>query len=46
MSSYKVHGLVVAEMHPFVYLGLLAVLLALLALPAGIRRLNRFYGGA
>jgi VWFA-related protein len=38
---YDVHGVVVATMHPGVYLCLLAVLLGLLAIPAGLRRLHR-----
>jgi VWFA-related protein len=38
---YDVHGVVVAQMHPGVYLGALAVLGCLLALPAGLRRLRR-----
>jgi VWFA-related protein len=42
---YDVHGVVVAEMHPSVYLGVLAVLAGLLALPAGLRRLHRAFGG-
>jgi VWFA-related protein len=44
--DYQVHGVVVAQMHPGVYLGLLALLGVLLALPMGMRRLYRFYGGA
>jgi VWFA-related protein len=42
---YDVHGVVVAEMHPGVYLGILAVLACLLAIPAGLRRLHRAFGG-
>jgi VWFA-related protein len=42
---YDVHGVVVAEMHPGVYLGVLAVLGCLLTLPAGLRRLHRAFGG-
>jgi VWFA-related protein len=42
---YDVHGVVVAEMHPGVYLGILAVLGCLLAIPAGLRRLHRAFGG-
>jgi VWFA-related protein len=42
---YDVHGVVVAEMHPGVYLGILAVLVCLLAVPAGVRRLHRAFGG-
>jgi VWFA-related protein len=42
---YDVHGVVVAEMHPAVYLGVLAVLAGLLGLPAGLRWLHRGFGG-
>jgi VWFA-related protein len=42
---YDVHGVVVAEMHPGVYLGILAVLVCLLGVPAGVRRLHRAFGG-
>jgi VWFA-related protein len=42
---YDVHGVVVAEMHPGVYLGLLAVLGGLLVIPVGLRRLHRTFGG-
>jgi len=42
---YDVHGVVVAEMHPGVYLGVLAVLGGLLAVPVGLRRLHRAFGG-
>jgi hypothetical protein len=42
---YDVHGVVVAQMHPGVYLGALAVLGCLLALPAGLRRLRRTQAG-
>ncbi len=45
-TAYTVHGVVVPEMDPGVYLALLAVLGVLLAAPAGVRRLYRFYGGA
>src|SRR5262249_47420236 len=44
-ADYNVHGVVVPEMNASVYLVLLAVLGALLALPSGVRRLYRFYGG-
>jgi hypothetical protein len=44
-GSYQVRGVVVPEMNPFVYLGLLGVLGVLLALPAGLRRLSRSSGG-
>lgn len=44
-SSYQVHGVVVPEMNPFVYLGLLCFLGLLLALPSGLRRLWRPTGG-
>jgi VWFA-related protein len=37
--AYQVHGVVVAEMSVPIYLVLLALLLALLALPAGLKRL-------
>lgn len=42
---YDVHGVVVAEMHPGVYLGVLAVLGGLLIVPLGLRRLHRAFGG-
>jgi VWFA-related protein len=44
-ADYNVHGVVVPELSPRVYLGFLAGLGALLALPVGLRRLYRFYGG-
>ncbi len=37
-GEYHVHGLIVAEMHPLVYIMLLAVLCGLIALPAALRR--------
>jgi VWFA-related protein len=40
-AGYARRGVVVPEMNPGTYLGLLAVLVGLLALPAGLRRLNR-----
>lgn len=40
-----VHGLVLAEMHPGVYLGVLGCLGGLLLVPAGLRRLHRAFGG-
>ncbi len=43
--GYNVHGVVVPEMDPYVYLTLLVGLGGLLALPTGIRWLYRFYGG-
>jgi VWFA-related protein len=43
---YDVHGVVVAEMHPSIYLGLLALLAGLLAVPVGLRHLNRVLGGS
>jgi VWFA-related protein len=46
MASYNVHGVVVPEMSGGVYLGFLGLLGVLLALPVGIKRLYRFYGGA
>jgi Mg-chelatase subunit ChlD len=44
-GSYQVHGVVVPEMNPFVYLGLLGFLGLLLTLPSGLRRLWRPTGG-
>ncbi len=44
-TGYAVHGVVVPEMDHRVYLMLLAVLAALLAAPAGLRRLFRSNGG-
>ena len=43
--GYQVRGLVVPDMNGGVYLGLLAGLGALLLIPAGVRRIHRFYGG-
>jgi VWFA-related protein len=40
-TGYLVHGVVVPEMDAGVYLGLLGLLVGLLAVPAGIRRLTR-----
>ena len=40
-TGYQVRGVVVPEMNPFIYLGLLGVLAMLLALPTGLRRLAR-----
>jgi VWFA-related protein len=37
-GRYQVHGLIIAEMHPFIYLVLLAILGGLIALPAALRR--------
>jgi VWFA-related protein len=37
-GQYQVHGLIIAEMHPLIYLVLLAVLGGLIALPSVIRR--------
>lgn len=37
-GSYQMRGLVVAEMNPFVYLGFLLAIAALIALPAVLRR--------
>ncbi len=45
-ADYNVHGVVVPELSTRVYLGFLAVLGMLLALPVGLRRLHKFYGGA
>jgi VWFA-related protein len=44
-ADYNVHGVVVPELSQPVYLGFLALLGGLLVLPAGLRRLHRFYGG-
>ncbi len=44
-ADYNVHGVVVPELSSRVYLGFLALLGGMLALPAGLRRLYRFYGG-
>ena len=44
-TGYTVHGVIVPEMDHRVYLVLLAVLAALLAAPAGFRRLFRTNGG-
>jgi VWFA-related protein len=44
-QGYTVHGVVVPEMDPGVYLVLLAALGALFALPSGLRFLYRLYGG-
>ncbi len=43
--DYQVHGVVVPKMDQAIYLVLLVLLGGLLALPAGVRRLYRFYGG-
>jgi VWFA-related protein len=45
-GHYNRRGLVVPEMHYGVYLVLLSLLGGLLLLPAGVRRLYRFYGGS
>jgi VWFA-related protein len=45
-TDYAVHGVVVPKMEQGVYLALLAFLGALLALPPGVRRLYKFYGGS
>lgn len=37
-AEYQVHGLIVAEMHPLIYVVFLAVLGGLIALPAALRR--------
>jgi VWFA-related protein len=39
-SGYQVHGLVVAQMHPLIYLVLLGVLVGMIALPSLLRRSN------
>ena len=44
-ADYNVHGVIVPEMDQQVYLVILALLGALLAVPSGVRRLYRFYGG-
>jgi Mg-chelatase subunit ChlD len=44
-ADYNVHGVVVPDLSPGVYLGFLALLGGLLGLPLGLRRLYRFYGG-
>jgi Mg-chelatase subunit ChlD len=44
-ADYNVHGVVVPDLSPGVYLGFLALLGGLLGLPVGLRRLYRFYGG-
>jgi VWFA-related protein len=44
-ADYNVHGVIVPEMDPGVYLVLLLLLGGLLLAPAGVRRLYRFYGG-
>jgi hypothetical protein len=44
-ADYNVHGVVVPEMDARVYLALLGFLGVLLAVPTGVRRLYRFYGG-
>jgi hypothetical protein len=45
-TDYAVHGMVVPKMEQGVYLVLLGLLGVLLAIPIGIRKLYRFYGGA
>jgi VWFA-related protein len=44
-ADYNVHGVVVPDLDTPVYVAFLAVLGGLLAVPAGLRRLYRFYGG-
>jgi VWFA-related protein len=44
-AEYNVHGVVVPDLDTPVYVAFLAGLGCLLALPAGLRRLYRFYGG-
>jgi hypothetical protein len=44
--DYNVSGVVVPKMDQAVYLAFLAAFGVLLAIPAGVRRLYRFYGGA
>ena len=43
--DYHVHGVVVPKLDPVVYLGLLGAIGVFLAIPIGVRRLYRFYGG-
>jgi VWFA-related protein len=45
-ADYNVHGVVVPEMDYRIYLVLLALLGVFLLVPAGVRQLYRFYGGA
>jgi VWFA-related protein len=44
-ADYNVHGVVVPDLDTPVYVAFLAVLGGLLAVPTGLRRLYRFYGG-
>ncbi len=44
--DYNVHGVVVPDMDHRVYLGLLALIGLLVAVPVGVRRLHRFYEGS
>jgi VWFA-related protein len=44
-TDYAVHGVVVPKMEQGVYLALLAFLGVLLAIPVGIRKMYRLYGG-
>jgi hypothetical protein len=44
-ADYNVHGVVVPDLDTPVYVAFLAVLGGLLAVPAALRRLYRFYGG-
>jgi VWFA-related protein len=43
--DYNVHGVVVPSIDSGVYLSLLVLLMALLAIPPGIRRLYKYFGG-
>jgi VWFA-related protein len=43
--DYNVHGVVVPDLSSRVYLGFLTLLGVMLAVPVGLRRLYRFYGG-
>lgn len=45
-ADYAVHGAVVPKMDQGIYLVLLLLFGVLLAIPVGLRRLYRFYGGA
>jgi VWFA-related protein len=44
-ADYNVHGVVVPDLDTPVYVAFLAAIGCLLALPMGLRRLYRFYGG-
>jgi hypothetical protein len=40
-AGVQTHGLIIADMNHFVYLGILAIVGALIAIPAGLRRLTK-----